>query len=174
METETRPTNGPDFDPEQQLDELRRASDVATIEAWLPPTPVWHAPLLSLALVAVALLGTGNTGWQLFGLIAGGAALVFGLWDTFRKRKATPRRMGKPWRIFVFYFIIVVVSLMLVNLIDGTIDNAFDRWPDSMPMQLLTITGVWLVGAVLFAIGVATTNTIRDRWVDRARATSAP
>ncbi len=151
------------MDPQAQLAMLETIQDATEAEAWMPPTPLWHAPLLSTSIAGLALFRDGPAGWAIAGGVVGGVAVVFAAWDQLRRRRATPRRMAKPLRPLAFYGIILAVTFVIVATW-GMIDV-----PDRSGPAVLALIGAWLATTVAFAVGIATTNRMRNRWAASQR-----
>jgi len=160
MET-TRPEGAGDdqVGPESQLVMLERLQDAAEAEAWMPPTPRWHAPLLATGLGGYGLVisGPGEI-WAVLGAIVGGVAIVVGFIDQIRRQRAWPRRIRKPFRVLAFYAFICVAVYLTVGA------WASIGWPSTWPMQMVTLGAAWLITAMVLTAGIEITNRMRNRW----------
>lgn len=146
------------MDPRAQLDMLQAAQDATEVEAWMPPTPLWHAPLLATAIAGIALINSDAGNWAIAGAVVGGVALVVGLVDQYRRRRASPRGMRKPFRVLVFYGFIVLVTLGILQLWSTVELN------EPSARTATTLIGAWLATTAVFAIGITITERTRNRW----------
>lgn len=163
METETRAGNEDELDAQAQLAMLASVQDATEIEGWMPPTPVWHAPLLATAVAGGALLNSTADVWPRAGAIIGGIALIIGVSDQLRRQRVIPRRTKKPLRILAFYGFAMIVTFVIAGLwfmID---------WPADLAPRVLTLLGAWLTTTLVFALGITTTNWARNSWAESAR-----
>lgn len=129
----------------------------------MPPTPVWHAPILATAIAGLTLANNGPDGWAIPGTAIGSVALTFGFLDQLRRQRASPRRIRRPLRVLTFCGFIVAVSCAVV-LLWGRIDL-----PDRSIRSTLTMVGAWIATVAVFAIGITTTNRVRQRWTGPPR-----
>lgn len=155
--------NGEGMDPQAQLAMLATIQDATEVEAWMPPTPVWHAPVLATAIAGLALINNGPEGWATTGAVVGGVALAVSVVDQLRRQRVLPRRMRKPLRAFAFYGFILVVSYIIAMAWD-----AIDL-PDGSAQTALALAGAWLATTVVFALGITITNRARNRWAETLR-----
>ncbi len=139
---------------------LETIRDATEAEAWMPPTPVWHAPILATAIAGFALINNGPAGWATAGAVIGGIALAFAVVDQRRRRRASPRRLRKPLRALAFYGFILVVSYGI------TVAWSVIDLPDRSGQSALTLAGAWLATTVAFGLGITMTNRARDHWAE--------
>lgn len=157
------------IDPADQLRQLQNAQDAAAVEAWVPPTPLWHAPLLATLIVALPVALGGPSGLRLPAFVVGAVVAAFGVWDANRRRTARPRSMRKPVRVLAFYVVIVTTSIVIARFTGGAVTEISEAWAERREVAALALVGVWLLATAAFAIGVHATNTWRDRWVKSAQ-----
>lgn len=145
-------------DPQTQRAMLEKVQDITDAEGWMPPTPVWQAPILATAIAGLAMMNNGPSGWALAGAIVGPIAFVVAFVDQMRRQRVVPRRPRKPVRPILFYGFILAVALV-VTLAWRTLSV-----PDHSARSALILAGAWSVTAVVFAIGITVSNQMRDRW----------
>ena len=160
MATTTEGRNGDEMDPQAQLAMLKTVQDATEAEAWMPPTPLWHAPVLATAIAGLALINDGPDGWAIPGAVIGAIAVAFGIVDQLRRRRASPRRIRKPLRAVAFYGFILVVTYCILAMW-GAIDL-----PDSAGQAAPVAFGAWLATTMIFALGIAVTDRMRNRWTE--------
>ncbi len=138
------------------LDDVQNAVEV---EAWMPPTPVWQAPLLALFIAGMTLPNSNvSFGWAVGSLVLGVMALVVCFVDQLRRQRVMPRRLRRPLRVLVFYGFMLVMALAVVA-VWSRID-----WPTGFWLQLFAVVSAWVATSAVIAAGIATTNRLRDHW----------
>ncbi len=137
---------------------LAAVQNATEVEAWMPATPIWHAPVLAAAIAGYAVAVEGPEGWRIPAAVVAGIALLVGLVDQIRRQRISPRRMRKPLRLVAFYGFMLVVIAAIAGLW-FSID-----WSANLGMQLLTLVGGWLATTAAFAVGISTTDRMRNHW----------
>lgn len=137
---------------------LEAVQDATEAEGWMPPTPIWHAPILATALAGFALVNDGPDGWAVAGVLVGGLAALFAIVDQARRRRVTPRRMTRPARVVAFYGFILVVSGAIV-IAWGALELS-----DSSGRAAVMLVAAWLATTAAFAVGISITDRMRARW----------
>ena len=157
------------LDPATQLKELRNAQDAAAVEAWVPPTPLWHAPLLGLFVVSIAALIEGPTELRIPALFVAGVTAAFGFWDSLSRRNARPRGLRKPFRINAFVLATIAIPWLLLAATSAAVAEVADSWSSQPGSAVFMLIGIWLMTSVLFVASIWTTNTWRNKWLKAAR-----
>ncbi|MGH1489126.1 MAG: hypothetical protein ACRBK7_06975 [Acidimicrobiales bacterium] len=163
MESTRKLMDEEEIDAQAQLAMLASVQNATEVEAWMPATPVWHAPLLAASIAGFAVFSGGPDGWQMVALVIGVAALLIGVVDQRRRQGVSPRRTRKPLRVIAFYGVVAFVTyctLALWSLVD---------WSPDLRPRPLTLLGAWLATTLLFAVGITITNRMRGRWIGSAR-----
>ncbi len=162
METATG-RHGEDLDPRAQLAMLDNVRVAAEAEAWMTPTPIWHAPLLATAFAGLHLVYDGRDYWADIGAVVGFLAIGLAMADQIRRQRVVPKRLGKPRRALMFYGVMAVVTVGVIVLWSQV------ELPDRSARAALALLGGWLATTTVFALGITTTNRLHNRWTASPR-----
>ena len=159
MESVNGPEDDPRPDPQAQLALLKKVQDATEVEAWMPTTPLWHAPLMATFFAAFHVqMSNLPESWHGWATALSWIVLGVGLVDSIRRQRVLPRRLRRPARAIGFYLYIIAVVVAIL-MAWGLID-----WPQSTAGSLLVLIVAWLVTTVVIGAGMMLTNRLRDQW----------
>ncbi len=164
MESISTASDEQPLDPISQLEMLQQVQNATEVDGWIPPTPVWHAPLLAATIISMAIVSSGDPeGWRPIALVVGAIALTIGLGDQIRRQRVMPRRLTKPLRVVAFYLFIFLVTLAI------SIPWFNVEWPAGTGARLVWLIGGWVLTTAIFALGVFVGNRVRNQWAGAPR-----
>jgi len=152
-----------ELDPQSQLAMLATVQDAAEAEAWMPPTPIWHAPVLATAFAGLYLINTDRAGLADLGAVVGFLAVGIAIVDQIRRQRVVPRRLSKPRRALGFYGFMAAVALGLALLWSRI------ELPSGSTKATLVLFGAWPTTTAILIFGIATTNRLSGRWTASSR-----
>lgn len=155
-----------DVNPQALLGVLENSQAAAVSESLWPLNPLWHGPLLALAMWGILAFSwdqTSPTG--LLGLAVVPITLYFTGFQYMRQRKT---RGARPTGAMVAKLLVMfaVVCVVTISILIGWGQTVY-RFGDPAPGPVAIVVGL-LISSVVTTMGISITNMLSRHWLGSA------